>query len=836
MVLGLWWILGCSGEVKPVEEGAGVEKGFKEYESEFYSGGKEVKMRLLDELEFLGHGEFVMILIRGIFDEDEEVRARSLEVFESYRRYALVDLDRNFYGHVDGWIRKYKGSILKQLGLTGEYEKFLEEIEEEGGRSYFYREEPLRYLIDSGEVYRVTRGLKGMGDEVVVSRGEGVSVEEGVSKEGEGEGIFKRNGLRAFWMLWVMGEFGLEGEVEYVFDFLSVELEGVEGGSKGCVRYELSKSFSVVWAMMKMREKGWNGLLAKGLFSKNKYVQEVSALAIGELQDERFKGLFLELLGMQSEKITDHLRAGILWSLGQLGEKRVLSRIGRMKRKEEEFYWAKIQEYWILKRFNFIRVPLFVLEGLDDDRIAMKEAALLMIDQLDDRTKVKELHGLIRDILKREKELILQESREGSDFNGEEKKEREKIRKESIILLKKVLLILSKWELDISVDEILPLLSIERFRNIGIIALGDIGWNGNGKVSQYLLKLLFEEDVGGESKVLIVESLLKLRNKEIYPSLLDELVIFYEGVWAGDDEKSEFRNEDDEGAEEKSKKKGGKKKKKEKEYDLKQEIVPFWKVLNQLANLEKLKLFLGQDFSKSFQLEVMRAIGQIEEIEEIKELDFLDELLKSKDQRLRVEAVKLAGLFKYGKTNQLLLNFIQKGGDQDLVEGSILSLGKLRKRLGMERVIDLTRSTDEKINLAANKSLGYSGYERAYEVLVENYGRSRGVKEKVNLLLTMMLLGELSLEYRNDLLEILKEPIYEDIKPFMKEYIEEMGFKKGKEFIEAILLELNPVDRLWFAGYINDLRVRNMRVKDLKVKKEEWKEEVREEGIWGGGV
>ena len=41
MVLGLWWIWGCSGEVKPVEDEVKVKKGFKEYESEFYEGEKD---------------------------------------------------------------------------------------------------------------------------------------------------------------------------------------------------------------------------------------------------------------------------------------------------------------------------------------------------------------------------------------------------------------------------------------------------------------------------------------------------------------------------------------------------------------------------------------------------------------------------------------------------------------------------------------------------------------------------------------------------------------------------------------------------------------------------
>ena len=770
-------ICGCSSsQIKEPEKPKPFEKQpFEYYEQTFYEGDTAARLGVLKDLWKIQSGEYAIILVKGLFDQNPEIRRKSLEVLESYRSWTLQDLDQHFYQHLDRWFNKYPLSILKQLNYHKEYQNFINTLEESGQRSDFYKKKPLQFLLDSGKLWSVLKQLRNQ----------------------------SQRGLKVFWIVWLVGDLQLAKGFSYLLEFLSkgdaigtlepepnpsLDTELPDHSFESWPEYAWSKRFVVLWALSKYRKKHWLPLASTSVLSDNPYEQEISTLSVGSLQDTRFTELFTRLMEEDAPWISKHLRAGILWSLGQLKEESVLFLLDNPLSQGDAkgFHWDKVQALWVLKRFGFKSIPPWLLDNLEETSLLMQTTIFLLIDKLNDQSKASKLYQILKNSIAKEKS---QQKKTRPQVRTAETQVNQTLKKKRRVLVQKVLKTLTQWGQANSVNPILTLLNTQTFRDLGIIALGDLGYDKKGVVSLKLLERLLAKGTPPKHQVLMIQALQKLG----YPGVFEKILTFYESIFEKKDLKKQIKqaqNKKDPLPDKKS------------TYNIKKELMPLWKILHRFADLKKL-LGLIDNPNPTFKLAVIQVF--LHNMPQIKNLAFLNKLLKDKDVRVKIGAVKLVGLFGYGRAKNLLLNFINTTKNKELIRVSILSLGKLKIQMGMGQVIDFINSSDEKLHFSAIKALGYSADPRWYPTLSQYYSSARSVKEKMGALLSMFLLGKVSLKHTDDWINILKEPIHDSLKPFVQDYFEEMGKKKKQAFIKSILSQLNPIQTLWFEEYMKDL-------------------------------
>ncbi|GMT48508.1 MAG: hypothetical protein IEMM0008_0047 [bacterium] len=328
--------------------------------------------------------------------------------------------------------------------------------------------------------------------------------------------------------------------------------------------------------------------------------------------------------------------------------------------------------------------------------------------------------------------------------------------------------LLARWEIKEATLEILPLLQDKKNDVVDqtIEALGEIA---SKKAAQPLINVIRQGGFTMNQKALAVEALIEIED----PIAFEPILGFYRANL----------------------------KSKKSKAMIKEDFPDLSLVITSLANKNKL-LKLLKSPSDGIKIEAIRSIPYFKK--DFEDYDFIIPLLKGSSTEVAVAIIRLIGDLKYQKALKFLKSLIKlKRFQSELRLEAIRSLGKLKNRKGRRLLTDLIDALDQKSKLAAIEALGYLADRKGASALKDAYIHSRSRKEKILIILSLVLLDKINSKDLKNLMDLIQDPSNE-LKNFIEEYLDRMPIKMKTKLIRSILTQLGPIYEKQIKGFFNE--------------------------------
>ncbi len=327
--------------------------------------------------------------------------------------------------------------------------------------------------------------------------------------------------------------------------------------------------------------------------------------------------------------------------------------------------------------------------------------------------------------------------------------------------------LLARWEIKEAVLKIIPLLQ-DREKDVIDQAIETLGELASKDATQPLIDVIQQEDYAMDQKALAVEALIEIED----PKAFEPVLSFYQVNL---------------------------KSKKSKALVI-EEFPDLSLVISALANKNQL-IELLKSPSDNIKTEAIRSIPYFKK--DFQDYDFIIPMMKGSSKEVIVAIIRLIGDLRYQKALKLLKSLIKsKRVQKNLRAEAIRSLGKLKSRKGRQLLIDLIDTLNQEDKLAAIEALGYLGDRKVVSTLKDAYIHSRSRKEKILIILSLVLLDRVRSKDLKDLMDLIQDPS-DKLKNFVEEYLDRMPIKMKTRLIRSILSQLGPIYEKQIKGFFN---------------------------------
>ncbi len=331
----------------------------------------------------------------------------------------------------------------------------------------------------------------------------------------------------------------------------------------------------------------------------------------------------------------------------------------------------------------------------------------------------------------------------------------------------KTLKLLARWEIKEATLEIIPLLQ-DKKKDVVNQTIKTLGELASKNATQPLIRVIQQDDYTMGQKALAVEALIETEDPRAFKPVLS----FYQISL----------------------------KSKKSKAVVKEEFPDLSLVITSLADKDQL-LELLKSSSDDIKIEAIRSIPYFKK--DFQDYDFIIPLMKGSSKEVIIAIVRLIGDLKYQKALKLLKSLIKsKKVKGNIRTEAIRSLGKLKNRKGRQVLIDLIDALNQEDKLAAIEALGYLGDRKVASALKDAYIHSRSRKEKILIILSLVLLDRVRSKDLKDLMDLIQDPS-DQLKDFVEEYLDRMPIKMRTRLIRSILSQLGPIYEKQIKDFFN---------------------------------
>ncbi|MDH5680838.1 MAG: HEAT repeat domain-containing protein, partial [Spirochaetota bacterium] len=556
--------------------------------------------------------------------------------------------------------------------------------------------------------------------------------------------------ITAFWACWVAGEMQYDAAIPYLVKIIRKKHKLTTGLDVRC---------AAIHALSKFESRKWNKLFLQLFRSRNPYVQEVSVTAIGTLRDYRLSSAFMELIQANTKTMSTSLRLGLIWAVGNMYIKSLRGTILEQGL-DEKSEWIRVQQIWALYRLGTKKTPHLVVKSLYDKSDAVRNVALLVIQNVNDSSVAPDILKLLKD------------------------------KSPDIRLIAAQLL--GDWDIKKADTRIIPLLKDKdgRVQLAAVVALGKL--RSKNAISP-LIGLLQDRRNSERLKIIVVKTVLAIGHREAYSGMKDFYLeqVFNPSVNKdASSAKSSKSPSESSGPDSASPSNRGSDPDKSNTKKKKEILPPFRTVIEKLADKDQCVKLLSHKNDK-VKLEALAAIPAFKE--KITDFKFLMKMILGSSNEIKTEIIRVMGEVNYKDKEdiEILIALLpNEKVDRKIRIQVIYTLGRLQNPQGKAAILRQVNLLDEDFKIAALEALGYYGDDSSIETIEESLTYSKKESEQLVSIFSLAMLNKTEQKYQKIVLKLAKNPA-KKLLHFLEEYFKRMPKATQTKLYKKIIRGLN---------------------------------------------